>query len=102
VNQDRPTLSSRQRKVSHRDGIHGECALWLILALIDPIVGRRVEDQVGSVGTDHFRHLILIGQFDIGMGQRHKVMVAQHLSQITPQLPVSPDQERSHLSITFT
>jgi len=44
VDEDRPDLSGGDGELPDRQGVEGERALGVVLAFIDPMVGRGVED----------------------------------------------------------
>ena len=41
------------------------------------MVGGRVEDEGGSVRAESFPHLDCVGQFKIGMGERHEIVIVE-------------------------
>jgi len=101
VNQNGPNLSGGNGKVPDRDGVHGECPLGLVLALIDPMIGGGIQNQAWSVLDESFPYLHRVCQLQISMRQGHQITIAERLPKLAPQLAVGADQERTHSSLVI-
>jgi hypothetical protein len=70
-----------------------------LLAFIDPMVGRGVQDQVGDMPVKHLFGLFPIGDIHVGMRHGDEIVVRIDLPQLLPQLAVCADQERPHRAL---
>jgi hypothetical protein len=92
MNENGVQVRSDAREVQDRNGIHCVRKLRMAFAIIDAVVGRRVDDHVRAEIVHHRACANVVGHVAFGPSEWNDIIRAKRLAQVLPQLSIGAEE----------